>query len=128
MPEIIQVSFYRAQKPSASLNARGSLTELKVVCAVAGQWGKVTDLQVTWLSLYSSGPVSRNFETMVMKWVITKGRNGKYQEHTACLHELCAKHKNTIALSDNLDIVHANSMCTLQRFGEGFCFLLQMAP
>ena len=47
MPKISQVSFHTALKQSASLNVREGLSELRGICAVAGEWGKATDLQVT---------------------------------------------------------------------------------
>jgi len=63
----------RPRKRSPSLNERQSLTEQSVICAIAGERGK--------LALQPRGhfPIrpqeSRKVETVVLKWIITNSRN-----------------------------------------------------
>jgi hypothetical protein len=53
------VSFRKVQKQSASLNERQSLTELRVTCAVAGQWEEAD---------------------FTAAWAVTKGENSEHRE------------------------------------------------
>jgi len=63
----------RPRKRSTSLNERQSLTAQCVICAIAGERGK--------LALQPRGlfPInlqeSRKVETVVLKWIITNSRN-----------------------------------------------------
>jgi len=66
----------RPQNRSTSLNERQSLTEQRVICAIAGVRGK--------LALQPRGlfPIrlqeSRKVETVVLKWIITNSRNPEH--------------------------------------------------
>jgi len=42
------------KKKSLSLSGRHSLTELRVICAIAGQWGKLTHQQCGLIFIYQN--------------------------------------------------------------------------
>ena len=56
----------KQRRQFTSLNERESLTELRVICAIAGQWGQQTYRHVVWSPPYSLELVME-VETVVLK-------------------------------------------------------------
>jgi hypothetical protein len=58
------------------------MTELRVICTIAGQWGRLTC--ETWSHPAASEPVAKEFKTKAMKLISTKSKKiPKHQESTA---------------------------------------------
>jgi len=87
---------------STSLNERLGLTELKVICAIAGKWEKPI--------LQPSGCIpirlnqSRKVKTIAIKWVTTKGRNTDHRDY---LHQQSTRHACHTALQQTQHVWHS---------------------
>jgi hypothetical protein len=98
----------RPRKRSPSLNERRSLTEQSVICAIAGERGKLA-LQPRGLFQIRLQE-SRKVETEVLKWTITNSRNPNL-----VIHEL----RGCLVCSVNTLL----SNVAYERLGIYYCFV-----
>jgi hypothetical protein len=69
-------------KVRSALSRVISVTELRVVCAIAGECGKPT--RQPRLPFPICGKKKRNVETVVFKWVIANARNANFEIAVGC--------------------------------------------
>jgi len=74
-------SVVATQKKLTSLKERRSLTEPRVICVVAEEWGKSKSRGH--IPIYRNQP---HVETMVLKSAITKGRNPEHRDYTVYIN------------------------------------------